>query len=52
MVAKTGATNTPGSEAVTWKAKTGMQEATLDHVLVFPPDLRVTSGRTLWLEDC
>ena len=29
-----------------------MHEATLDHVLIFPPDLSVNTGRAQWLEDC
>ena len=51
MVLKMGATDTTGGSDHTWRAKTGPQSATLDHILVFPPDLRVTGGGIKWMQD-
>ena len=51
MAAKMGATNTPEHNSPTWRSKTGEQLATLDHILVFPPDLRVVKGGCFFLED-
>ena len=51
MTTKMGATNTLGGNCPTWRSKLGEQTATLDHILVFPPNLRVEKGGCFFLKD-
>eukprot|EP00961_Rhodomonas_salina_P293460 3933779-Rhodomonas_salina.1 len=51
LFAATNATAAKGSDLITWKSKSGRQQATLDHILFWPPTLRNTDAGVRWLED-
>ena len=47
----TGASAVSGSDAVTWKSKSGQQEAVLDHIWYWPASLREVSSGVEWRAD-
>eukprot|EP00961_Rhodomonas_salina_P129225 1740796-Rhodomonas_salina.1 len=49
--AATNASLVSDGDTVTWKSKSGQQQAVLDHIWFWPPSLRETGAGVEWRED-